>query len=456
MQTAIPHLTVIKGPDLGRHLTIPAGGATLGRSSRNDLTLNDPVLSRQHCRFDFEENTLQVADLESANGTLVNNQEIKAPTRLKAGDQVLIGNTLLVVTHASGSAAASDAAAPTAADAAAPEETTPAQTATASAPVFVDLGFNQPAASSKGVANPLRPLLWIIAAATLLILGAALIMRLPSDSATPTLHPLPEKSALPLEIYYEKVEGDTNSIFRYAMRLTPDMRLAITIDDLSENRHVREETIVQTNLVRDLARTIEQSDFFNLDTHYEGIARGQRLATWDITIIQGRRAKQCRVTNRVEPQRFQTIRELLETFGKNELGIWAIQFSREKLIEMAHEAFTRACNLFDERGIAYGNTANAIARFDEAAFYLQTIDPKPDFFGELVSMQAQAREELDQRYEEQRFVVERAINLKEWSIAARELRILREMIPDQNDPRHSEATSKLLDVENRLQMKGRP
>ena len=126
---------------------------------------------------------------------------------------------------------------------------------------------------------------------------------------------------------------------------------------------------------------------------------------------------------------------VVETFGKNELGIWAIQFSREKLVALASESFTRARNRFDERGIAYGNTAEAIRRFKEALFYLQTIDPKPDFHGELVSLLAQAEDELGRRYEEQRFLADRALNLKEWSAAARELRILRELIPDRSDPR---------------------
>ena len=445
-------LIVSEGPDKGRTLAVPPQGARLGRSSDNDIALTDPILSRHHCRLDIEDDgALRVTDLDSANGTLVNGAPVTA-RRLSPGDRILIGDTLLTLLPA----AAADADQPPAD--AVPAPTAPAAPADAAstAPVFVDLGFEDPADPAKPAAPSLRPLLWIVGAASLLLLGTALILRLPGGAPPTELRRVEEPALLPLEIHYEKVEATSNSIFRYAMQLGPDRVLSIMIDDLAENRHVREEAPVATNLLRELSREIGASGFFSLADSYEGVARGDRLNTWEITVIQDRRVKRCRIANRVEPEVFQAVRERLETFGKNELGIWAIQFSRDKLVELAHEAFTRACNLFDERGIAYGNTAAAIKRFQEAAFYLETIDPKPDFHGELIGLMAQADEELTRRYEDQRFIADRALNLKEWATAARELRILREMVPDRDDPRHIEATRKLLDVENRLKTKGRP
>jgi hypothetical protein len=438
-------LTVQAGPDKGRAINVPPGGIRLGRSSDNDVALSDPILSRHHCRLDYSDTgELRVTDLDSANETLVNGKPVKE-CLLKIGDQILIGDTRMVV------ATLASADAGTSAVPAVP----PASSDPAEPPVYVDLGFNEP--EGGAVRSPsMRPLLWAIGAAALLLLGAALIMRAPEPAPAPATRALPASNLLPLEIHYEKIEATTNSIFRYDMTLTASLSLAITIDDLAENRHVREETTVATNLVRELARELDRSGFFSLSDTYEGVARDDLLNSWEITVLQGRRIKRCRVFNRVEPEIFQMIRERIETFGKNELGIWAIQFSRDKLVSLAAEAFTRACNKFDERGIAYGNTADAIQRFKEAAFYLQTIDPKPDFHGELISMLAQAEEELTRRYEEQRFITDRALNLKEWATAGRELRILREMIPDRADPRNIEATRKLLDVESRLKTKGKP
>ena len=42
------------------------------------------------------------------------------------------------------------------------------------------------------------------------------------------------------------------------------------------------------------------------------------------------------------------------------------------------------------------------------------------------------------------------MNLEHWEEACVELRILRDMIPDKDDPRHVEANNKLIDVEKRL------
>jgi pSer/pThr/pTyr-binding forkhead associated (FHA) protein len=45
------HLMVVRGDDTGKAITVPAAGARLGRSSKNDIVLADPSLSRHHCRF---------------------------------------------------------------------------------------------------------------------------------------------------------------------------------------------------------------------------------------------------------------------------------------------------------------------------------------------------------------------------------------------------------------------
>ena len=144
------------------------------------------------------------------------------------------------------------------------------------------------------------------------------------------------------------------------------------------------------------------------------------------------------------------MRERIETFGKNELGIWAIQFSRDKLIDLAAEAFRVGRKNYDEREIQYGNLFQSIIRFDEAAFYLQTVNPKPDFESEVVESRRRAQEELSRRYKDQCFRADRASNLQDWQTAAQELRVLRELVPDRNDERYKDATRKLIDVEARL------
>ena len=85
---------------------------------------------------------------------------------------------------------------------------------------------------------------------------------------------------------------------------------------------------------------------------------------------------------------------------------------------------------------------------------LETVNPKPADYGELITKRDMVRAELDRRYKDQRFEVDRAVNMGDWDKAVRELRILCELVPDSRDPRHAEAAAKLVDVENRIKKGG--
>lgn len=420
-------LNVEVGADRGRIFVVPATGARLGRSSQNDFVVTDPLLSRHHCRFEIRNGALWIIDLASANQTRVNGHPITS-AQLKGGDLVQVGDTVL---HAV-------------------EQVSEQKISAGAAPV-IDLGLtpssNQPVQSR----NALRPLIWTVGAVAVLLLGANYILTSARGRASVKASPLPQMADRSLQIFYEKIEAGTGNVFRYEMTLSPDNILAVRIDDLAQNRHVRKEKPVEPVLVAELTRAIESSGFFMLDPTYQATnLRPEELNAWDITVIIGRSARRCRVANRAEPERFRAVREKIETFGKNELGIWAIQFSADKLTELAHDALLVAQKNCDERDIQYSNLAVGIQRYREAEFYLDTVDPKPAFYAEIVSGLEQARKELDNRYEQQRFRADRAINLQDWPAAAQELRVLCELIPDRTDDRHKEATRKLLDVETRL------
>ncbi len=237
-------------------------------------------------------------------------------------------------------------------------------------------------------------------------------------------------------------------MFRYNLMLNAG-RLTIEIDDLENNRHVRKDTEVDADLVRNLTRTVRDSGFFNLNEEYQGV-QPDIHDQWDIGITLGRRAHRVRVLNRVEPDVFQSVRQTLEAFGKNELGLWAIQFSAEKLSEMAESAYLLGKKLRDEREIKFGNLAGAIKSLTEAEWYLETVEVKPAFHTELRGLVGECEQMLADRHNDQNFLAERAIRLRDWNQAARELRVLIEMIPDRSDVRNQEARKKLLDVEARL------
>ena len=64
---------------------------TLGRDPRNDMVMNHPVVSRFHAHIQLQGGSWQIEDLNSSNGTFVNNQPIQTPRPLRPGDTIRIG-----------------------------------------------------------------------------------------------------------------------------------------------------------------------------------------------------------------------------------------------------------------------------------------------------------------------------------------------------------------------------
>lgn len=65
---------------------------TIGRTQDSDIIFDkDTMVSRRHAILRPEANQYVVTDLGSANGTFVNDVEISAPTPIKHGDRILIG-----------------------------------------------------------------------------------------------------------------------------------------------------------------------------------------------------------------------------------------------------------------------------------------------------------------------------------------------------------------------------
>lgn len=68
----------------------------LGRSSRCDVVLSDPSVSRRHARLLFRDGKWVLQDLASTNGTLVNDRRV-GRCELRPGDLVLVGDARLRV-----------------------------------------------------------------------------------------------------------------------------------------------------------------------------------------------------------------------------------------------------------------------------------------------------------------------------------------------------------------------
>lgn len=93
-------LTVVAGLQKGLVYKVRAAERTiLGRAPSCDLSIGDDVeISSQHAVLQFKAGQLQVRDLHSTNGTLVNGVPIHNDFPLRHGDLLLLGRTELRVT----------------------------------------------------------------------------------------------------------------------------------------------------------------------------------------------------------------------------------------------------------------------------------------------------------------------------------------------------------------------
>ena len=79
---------------------------TIGRGTDATLFLNDPGISRKHCRIYVADGGILIEDAGSSSGTWVNGERLSAPVRLADGDEVQLGGIHIEVRLESERAAA--------------------------------------------------------------------------------------------------------------------------------------------------------------------------------------------------------------------------------------------------------------------------------------------------------------------------------------------------------------
>jgi len=80
-----------------KRLTLRSGITRIGRSSTNEIVVDDTAASRFHACIEYkpEANTLVLTDLQSTNGTYLNREKVARQAPLKNKDTIRIGQVLL-------------------------------------------------------------------------------------------------------------------------------------------------------------------------------------------------------------------------------------------------------------------------------------------------------------------------------------------------------------------------
>src|SRR5688572_383679 len=87
-----PRLTAIAGRLKGSVFTIEDLPVVIGRETNATLCIADASVSRRHSQIDKEEDEFVILDLDSLNGTFINDVPVKR-RKLQHGDRVRIGDS---------------------------------------------------------------------------------------------------------------------------------------------------------------------------------------------------------------------------------------------------------------------------------------------------------------------------------------------------------------------------
>jgi pSer/pThr/pTyr-binding forkhead associated (FHA) protein len=90
-------LVVRKGPAPGKTFELTQKELTIGRDINNEIAINDPEISRRHCRLVQQAEGYTLEDLGSTNGTFVNEKRISGTHTLRHGESVRVGENVILV-----------------------------------------------------------------------------------------------------------------------------------------------------------------------------------------------------------------------------------------------------------------------------------------------------------------------------------------------------------------------
>jgi transcriptional regulator with GAF, ATPase, and Fis domain len=88
-------LEAVSGPLKGKQFQVSKDELSIGRDPSNDISLLDSLVSRRHCVIRKEIEGFRLLDLESRNNTFIGGVPVRERV-LAHGDQIRVGNTILV------------------------------------------------------------------------------------------------------------------------------------------------------------------------------------------------------------------------------------------------------------------------------------------------------------------------------------------------------------------------
>lgn len=479
-------LLVVAGDLVGQRLNVPAGGARIGRSSSCDFTINEGILSRQHCECYVQSGKAYVRDLASANGTLVNGEDIGTDERrLQSGDIITLGATALRVQlletdpHADKKTTSSISLdwSETSDDALQTMVAQPLQPTIEPSPDIskqmpsagepfedIDLGLgDKTEVEGTGTLVEGRSGKWLIRlvivalVALIAMIGMMLLYEKltevkgsPEASLAEVYDTLEDTKEAPFDIAYEHLAINAQSIFAYYLTFSSTTGiLSLRSESLGET----DRSFVETKQLS--KREIERLRAVFIENYYEKIVAHYPEQTTEpcsldrksLRFVLGRKIWE-RTSENYASHDYAKLCMDLEACAGDLLNLKAAQYAVSELLEFARghlddaEAYWLRIAQGDE------NLCKSYENYCEAEAYLRTINPKPDFAKEIQRGVDKTRALINERYDDYKLTVDQAYHSRDEMLEARALGKIMRLLPE-NDERYRQAEVRLEMLEGR-------
>ncbi len=400
-------LTILDGERRGERFELGSRILSIGRFSDNDIVLSDPAVSSHHCEILSLGGNFFIVDKKSRNGTWLNGKEI-GRAQLLSGDKIGVGDTTFVFTPLER------------------KVNIQGQRKTCRKPaVFVLLG---------------------VLGLSAIFLILKYIQRPAKIAAGPPV----------FELNLVEEKGDSEKLVRSQTNISAEGIMRFHFDDMDKGRHFYREVKLTPVEIQNLQKKVRDSGLFQEGmSPAAGYGRSAQPHTillpaplLTISIRLGSLEKKGSFYGDL-PESVVSVKEELYMLRDKKFSFPSLALSGKELVKKARKAFSRGRFLYDERGSKSGNLFSSICAFKEAFVFLETVEPKPDFYLNVEEYLYRSREELELEFGRLRFQVEKAIRLMQWEKARDNLEKLLAKIPDKTDERYKYAITRIEKVRKR-------
>lgn len=387
-------LIVVSGPASGQSYDLTSKSAVIGRAEDSDFVILDPKISRHHCRIYFRDQQLHLADLRSANDTLVDGNPIhEEPIGHDA--LITIGDSVIKVQNT-----------------AIPQPTR---------------------LKSKHV---------IVACILIMIALGIIIWRLVPDTP-PQTEPVivQSRNATGFAIDYWNESISHSNTLIYNLTLLPPNEISLIVHDPLSNKRLQRTAIIPDYQINLIAHQIQNAGIPSLPSQSSPIVDQFQLIR--LAVFDGQTQHVVAFENTPPPAMISNICHEMEKLAEENLGGWTRDISDSNLVSLAQTELDYIRNMLSADSMPIADFYECIQRIEYARWLMNTVGAAEPLKATINMVHDQLNQSLDTEVHQNFIQAEDAEVNQNIALAEGHYQQILQLIPDSTDPRYQLAVERL-------------